>query len=99
MPATDVVSSADAAHLLRRAGYGGSPSEIAALTGRTRAECVAAVMGFEDGDPVPAGPDVGTPGWVANDEQWQVHEQIIEWWVERMAGLPKTARASARRHP
>ena len=47
-----MVSSADAAHLLRRAGFGGSSAEIAALAGKTRAECVAAVMGFEDGDPV-----------------------------------------------
>ncbi|MEM8708249.1 MAG: DUF1800 family protein [Actinomycetota bacterium] len=81
------MSSADAAHLLRRAGFGGSASEIAALTGRTRAQCVAAVMGFEAGDSVPDGPDVGKPGWVVNDEQWQVHGDVIEWWVDRMAGL------------
>ena len=88
MPSSDVVNSAEAAHLLRRAGFGGSASEIAALTGRTRAQCVAAVMGFEDGDSVPNGPDVGRPGWVVNDEQWQVHGQVIEWWADRMATLP-----------
>jgi hypothetical protein len=88
MPASDVVTSADAAHLLRRAGYGGSPAEISALTGQTRAQAVAAVMGFSDGQSAPNGPDVGRPGWVTNDEQWQVHGQVIEWWVDRMATLP-----------
>lgn len=93
MPANSVVSSADAAHLLRRTGYGGSSAEISALTGKTRAECVAAVMGFEDGDPVPDGPDVGQPGWVVNEEQWEVHGRIIEWWADRMAGLPNPTSA------
>ena len=93
MPSTDVVNSAEAAHLLRRAGFGGSASEIAALTGRTRAQCVAAVMGFEDGDAVPNGPDVGRPGWVVNHEQWQVHGQVIEWWADRMATLPNPTAA------
>ena len=93
MPANSVVSSADAAHLLRRAGFGGSDAEIAALAGKTRAECVAAVMGFQDGHAVPDGPDVGTPGWVVNDEQWEVHGQVIEWWVDRMATLPNPTAA------
>ncbi|MEM8706526.1 MAG: DUF1800 domain-containing protein [Actinomycetota bacterium] len=89
MPSSDVVSSADAVHLLRRAGFGGSPAEISALTGRTRAQAVAAVLGFADGDAAPLGPDVGSPGWVSNDaDQWQVHSDIIHWWVDRMATLP-----------
>ena len=95
MPANSVVSSADAAHLLRRAGFGGSDGEIAALAGKTRVECVAAVMGFQDGHAVPDGPDVGTPGWVVNDEQWEVHGQVIEWWADRMATLPNPTSAPA----
>lgn len=88
MPANTVVTSADAAHLLRRAGFGGSPAEIAALTGKTRRECVDAVLGFTAGDPSPQGPDVGQPGWVVNEDQWHVHGQVIEWWADRMADLP-----------
>ncbi|MEM9201133.1 MAG: DUF1800 family protein [Actinomycetota bacterium] len=87
------MTSADAAHLLRRAGFGGSPAEIAALTGQTRAQAVAAVMGFSAGQNAPNGPDVGRPGWVGNDGQWQVHGQVIEWWVDRMATLPNPAAA------
>ena len=93
MPANSVVSAADAAHLLRRAGFGGSSSEIAALVGKTRAQCVDAVLGFEDGDPLPQGPDVGQPGWIVNDEQWHVHERVIEWWADRMATLPNPTAA------
>ena len=93
MPANSVVSRADAAHLLRRTGFGGSNGEIAALTGNTRADCVAAVMGFQDGHAVPQGPDVGIPGWVVNEEQWEVHGQVVEWWADRMASLPNPTAA------
>ena len=40
MAPSDPVTRADAAHLLRRVGFGGTESEITALTGRTREECV-----------------------------------------------------------
>lgn len=89
MPATDLVTRADAAHLLRRTGFGGSDDELTGLAGRTRAACVDAVMGFSDGDPVPEGPDVGQPAWVTNsDNQWQVHTDVINWWIQRMVDLP-----------
>ena len=87
MPPQSTVSRNDAAHLLRRTGFGGSNAELTALTGETRETCVNAVMGFADGDAVPQGPDVGQPGWVQNEEQWEVHTQIIEWWISRMATL------------
>jgi len=93
MPTTDLVTSADAAHLLRRTGFGGSAAEIAALTGQTRSQAVAAVMGFTNGHAAPSGPDVGRPEWVVNDEQWRVHGDVIEWWVDRMATLPNPTSA------
>ena len=39
MAPSDPVTRADAAHLLRRVGFGGTESEITSLTGRTREEC------------------------------------------------------------
>ncbi len=87
MPATDTVTRADAAHFLRRTGYGGSEAEINALTGLTRRACVNAAMGFESTDPVPNGPDVGVPGFVGNASQWDAHSDVISWWVDRMATL------------
>ena len=88
MPASDIVARQDVAHLLRRAGFGGSDSELTALTGATREACVDAVMGFAAGDSVPEGPDVGQPAWIVNDEQWQVHSDVLTWWFERMVSLP-----------
>jgi uncharacterized protein (DUF1800 family) len=88
MPASDTVTREDAAHLLRRTGYGGSSAELTALTGKTRQECVDAAMGFTASDAIPDGPDVGHPSWVVNEQQWQVHSDVIDWWVTRMGTLP-----------
>lgn len=87
MPATDTVTRADAAHLLRRAGYGGSEAEITGLTGQSRRACVDAVMGFRSTDAIPVGPDVGVPGFVNKASQWDAHSDVISWWVDRMATL------------
>jgi len=87
MPATETVTRADAAHLLRRVGYGGAPAEVDALTGQSRRACVEAAMGFRSTDAIPAGPDAGVPSFVANSSQWEAHSDAISWWVERMATL------------
>ncbi len=87
MAFTDITSRADAAHLLRRAGFGGSSAEIAALVGRTRRDCVNAVMGFRASDPPPTGPDVGVPPFVTKVHQWDAHSSVINWWVERMVAM------------
>ena len=88
MPATDTLSRSDAAHFLRRTGFGGSDAEIAALTGRTRRAAVDAAMGFDSTHPIPTGPDVGAPGWVGNESQWEAQSDAIAWWIQRMADLP-----------
>lgn len=85
MPET--LSRADAAHLLRRTGFGGSEGEITALTGVTRQAAVAAAMGFTSSDPIPEGPDVGVPGLVNNESQWEAQSDAIAWWIQRMADL------------
>ncbi|MEZ5165374.1 MAG: DUF1800 family protein [Acidimicrobiales bacterium] len=87
MPASDTLSRQDAAHLLRRTGFGGSGAELTALTGVTRAAAVDAALGFTSADAAPLGPDVGVPGFVTNEEQWTAHSDAITWWLERMATL------------
>jgi len=82
------VSHADAAHLLRRTAFGGSKEEIDSLIGKSRRECVEIVMGFDGNSSVPEGPDVGDLPWeVDRENEWRVHDLILEWWVDRMAGL------------
>ncbi len=87
MPASDLLSRSDAAHMLRRTGFGGSDSELAALTGMTREAAVDAAMGFRSSDSAPGGPDVGVPGWVLGESQWEAHSDAIAWWIQRMADL------------
>ena len=89
------VTAPDAAHLLRRVGYGGSAQEIRGLAGKTRRECVDIVLGFSEGDVVPEGPDVGQPEWVLNtDEFTNVADEMILWWIDRMSTLPNPVKAS-----
>jgi len=85
---SDIINRADASHLLRRAGFGGSPAEIAALAGRSRRDCVDAVMGFRSTDQTPTGPDVGVPSFITKVHQWDAHSEVINWWIQRMVILP-----------
>jgi uncharacterized protein (DUF1800 family) len=78
MPATDIVSSQDAAHLLRRVGFGPTAAEIQALTGLTRQAAVASVMDFT------GAPAVVRPAVDDRDNQWDCYVNAQEWWVERM---------------
>jgi len=87
MPVSDILSRSDAAHLLRRAGFGGSDSELTAFTGMTREAAVDAALGFTAAEPAPFGPDVGVPGWVLNESQWEAQSDAIAWWIQRMADL------------
>jgi uncharacterized protein (DUF1800 family) len=87
MPASDPLSRSDAAHLLRRTGFGGSDTELSALTGMTRAAAVDAALGFTSTESAPPGPDVGVPGWVLDSSQWQAHSDAVDWWIQRMADL------------
>ena len=76
--------AADVAHLLRRAGFGGSPSRIAELTALDRPALVDAVLSTAGApaDPPPAAiadPAVDQyPKWVA----------ATQWWLDRMATSP-----------
>ena len=78
MPATDIVSSTDAAHLLRRVGFGPTAAEIGALTGLTRQAAVASVMDFT------GAPAVVRPSVDDRDNEWECYVNAQEWWVERM---------------
>jgi uncharacterized protein (DUF1800 family) len=77
------LTSSDAAHLLRRVGFGGTTAEIDALTGLTREAAVADVLDFS------AAPVVVEPPGLDDDNQWWAHSNAIDWWVHRMADTPK----------
>ena len=70
----------DAAHLLRRAGFGPTASEINALVGLDRATAVERILD------VSSAPPVVTPGGICdpslnNFEKWV---NCTHWWIDRM---------------
>lgn len=89
------LSRAEAAHLLRRAGYGGTNAEINAFTGKSLSSAVDAVLGHTSSAAAPVGPDVGTPSFVTNSSSSQAQNDSTNWWVHRMATLPQPSSVSA----
>jgi hypothetical protein len=69
MPATDIVTNLDAAHLLRRVGFGPTAAEIQSLTGLTRQAAVASVMDLT------SAPAVVRPSVDDRDNEWRVLRQ------------------------
>ena len=77
-----MVAYADAAFLLRRAGFGGTKAEIDALLPLSRAQMVDKVL-----DVSTAAPDT-RPSWLddsdAVTEEWQKGYKLQLWWFDRM---------------
>ncbi len=75
----------DVAHLLRRAGFGGSPSEIQALTPLSWPEVVDSVLDVSDA--VPA--SIGVPNLNPNSTGWsQRYSSMVAFWLDRARTAP-----------
>ncbi|MEZ0093191.1 DUF1800 family protein [Streptacidiphilus sp. EB129] len=89
----------DAAHLLRRAGFGGRPEEIDAAAGNGYAATVDALIAGPGaaGDPGAAatplpdlGPEIRDTGRdpatrkAADQQRAQQEQQLVAWWLDRM---------------
>jgi uncharacterized protein (DUF1800 family) len=83
MPATDVLTSQDAAHLLRRVGFAPTATEIQSFTGLTRSQAVASVMDLS------SAPPVVRPAVDDRDNEWDCYVTAQEWWVDRMRTTTK----------
>jgi uncharacterized protein (DUF1800 family) len=70
----------DVAHLLRRAGFGGTAAEIDALTPLDLPAVVDKVMDIS------AAPEVVPPAELADTTKqwWEIWVQVHNWWLERM---------------
>jgi uncharacterized protein (DUF1800 family) len=89
-----------AAHLLRRAGFGGSPADIARLGGMPMNAAVDGLIHFPDTSALPAQPDYGgaavVPVAQMSDEQRQAFRMAVRqeeianatWWLGRMLATP-----------
>jgi uncharacterized protein (DUF1800 family) len=89
-----------AAHLLRRAGFGGAPSEIRALASRSVGAAVDSLVNFPATDSLPAEPadlpadpqPLGMLSVDARKEQRRIERDAIIatqlWWLNRMIATP-----------
>ena len=73
--------AADIAHLLRRAGFGGTASQISSLTGQDWATTVDQLLDFSA-----APPDV-EPAFLTDGNlgDWEKEFKLQAWWLDRMA--------------
>src|SRR3954452_6172950 len=79
------LSATDAAHLLRRTGFGVTPARLQEITALpSRAAAVDRVTDVSLAPPATGSP-VG-PGWV--DGQWEAWYQLVWWWMDRMRTSP-----------
>ncbi len=74
-------AKSDVAHLLRRAGFGGTPAEIAALTPYDLPELVDRVLDTSNAPPVDTPPELADPEL----GDWEQANGIMWWWYDRMA--------------
>jgi uncharacterized protein (DUF1800 family) len=77
------LTQAEAAHFLRRTGFGGSMPEITALMSKTRAQAVDEAMDFSAVPPAPE------PTRLRDENHWWAHADSVLWWTQRMATTPK----------
>ncbi len=72
---------ADIAHLLRRAGFGGTASQIATLAAQPWATTVDQLLDFSSA-PADTEPDFFTVGGF---QDWEKEYKLHQWWLDRMA--------------
>jgi len=81
--AAPLLTRADAAHLLRRVGFGGKNNEIDALVGLTRTVAVDRVMDLSTAPPVARPAGIDQPS-----SQWGAWVAATTWWLQRMVDTP-----------
>ncbi|HTO09879.1 MAG TPA: DUF1800 family protein [Myxococcota bacterium] len=105
MAATDILGSADAAHLLRRAGFGAAPKDLTHFAPLTRAAAVAELVGAKPRrSRPPAGKDSDAAlakmqvWWLKQmlAPRWRLHEKIALFWHAHFgtswSALPSSAK-------
>jgi uncharacterized protein (DUF1800 family) len=80
-----VLSRSDAAHLVRRTGFGVTDARLKRLVGLTRAGAVKKVLEVQR-NPVPE----ASPAFLTDPslEMWQRYNPALFWWMDRMATVP-----------
>ncbi len=81
-----MAASDDVAHLMRRAGFGATASEVAAMSAMSIPQIVAQLV-----DDVVTPPDTNPPAFFSdpNFQEWEYDYKLQQWWLDRMATSPK----------
>lgn len=74
----------DIAHLLRRAGFGGTAAEINAYAAQNLPDVVDKLLN-DSGAPQPGRPGVTND---PNKADWENYQALGNWWFDHMAGAP-----------
>lgn len=84
-----MTSHEDAAHLLRRVGFGGTQAEIEALVPLSWEAAVDRVLDTSRAPAPGTGPSLPAPGApMAGDEWWNAYVAMTGWWLERARTTP-----------
>ncbi len=80
------LSGEDAAHLLRRVGFGPLPADVDALTGMSVSAAVDQVLNVSSAPPVVVPPEATLAS--PTQDWWTRYVAIHSWWCDRMATTP-----------
>lgn len=84
-----MTSYEDAAHLLRRVGFGGTSGEIEALVPLSWEAAVDRVLDTSRAPSPGSGPSLPAPGAPMTGEQWhQAYMAMTSWWLDRARTTP-----------
>lgn len=84
-----MTSHEDAAHLLRRVGFGGTSAEIEALLPLSWEAAVDRVLDTSKAPAAGPGPSLPAPGAAISGEQWnQAYMAMTTWWLDRARTTP-----------
>jgi uncharacterized protein (DUF1800 family) len=79
------LSAEDAAHLLRRVGFGPTAADIDALAGLSTAAAVDAVLDVSGAPAVVAPPEAQV---ASKADWWDRYVALLHWWTDRMRTTP-----------
>jgi uncharacterized protein (DUF1800 family) len=80
-----ILSAEDAAHLLRRVGFGPSPFDIQSLEGMNSTDAVEMVLDVSQAPGVVPPPDASLASPASS---WNGYVAIVRWWIDRMRTTP-----------
>jgi uncharacterized protein (DUF1800 family) len=79
-----VIRKSDVAHLLRRAGFGGTAKTVSALVKQPWPDIVDTVLNVSANPPVVKPPELSDP----HASEWDRWVAVTQWWFERMRTVP-----------